>query len=51
MIEINCYICEREIWGFGALLFSPPEFEAVKKFHICNECQGKLMDRIESNEI
>jgi len=51
MIKIDCYMCGQELFGLGALLFSPPEFQDVKKFHICNECQGKLMDRIESNEI
>lgn len=44
MIKPKCNICNKELNDYGALLFSPPEEEKVRKIHICKECYNKLKE-------
>ena len=38
MIKITCDYCGKELDALGALLFSPPDENQVKKYHICYDC-------------
>lgn len=38
MIKPICDKCKKELEDFGALLFSPPDGNNVKKYHICKNC-------------
>lgn len=42
-IKPVCDKCGEELTEFGALLFSPPEGNLVKKFHLCKRCYYELM--------
>ena len=44
-IKPVCDKCGKELDDFGALLFSPPNGNDVKKFHICKECYSKLITK------
>jgi len=37
-IKAICDFCKEELNEFGALLFSPPSGNDVKKYHICKKC-------------
>lgn len=41
-IKPICDKCKKELDDFGALLFSPPKNNEVKKFHLCKECYEKI---------
>lgn len=38
-----CDMCKRELNEYGALLFSPPEKNMVKKMHLCRDCYNKIV--------
>lgn len=38
MIRVECDICKKELTQTGALLFSPPKNNMVRKYHICRKC-------------
>ncbi len=47
MIKPDCIfelskLCEGELTHFGAILFSPPNNNFVKKDHVCVECYKEL---------
>lgn len=44
-IKPKCDMCRKELNDYGALLFSPPNKNIVKKFHICKNCYQKLVKK------
>lgn len=42
-IKPKCDFCKKELNKFGAILFSPPDKNKVKKFHICGKCYKKII--------
>jgi hypothetical protein len=38
MIKPKCDKCKKELVETGALLFSPPKKNVVRKYHICRKC-------------
>ena len=42
-IAPKCDFCKKELVDYGALLFSPPVKNSVKKFHICKACYKKIL--------
>jgi len=40
-----CDRCKKELDDFGALLFSPPSGNTMKKFHICKKCYDDIISR------
>lgn len=44
MIKPTCDKCNKELIDFGALLFSPPENNMVKKYHICKNCYTEIKE-------
>jgi len=45
-LQINCDVCKKLIEKQGALLFSPPEYGACCKYHICCKCYGVLYEQL-----
>jgi len=43
-----CDKCKKELEDYGALLFSPPNENNVKKYHLCKSCFEKIKEEIES---
>jgi len=43
-IKPICNKCRKELDEFGALLFSPPKDNNVKKFHLCKNCYKETVD-------
>lgn len=43
MIKPACDFCGKELQDFGALLFSPPKWRTVKKYHLCVKCFEHLI--------
>jgi 5-enolpyruvylshikimate-3-phosphate synthase len=41
-IKPLCNYCGQELEDFGGLLFSPPNKNIVKKYHICKNCYNEL---------
>ncbi|MEK6959056.1 MAG: hypothetical protein AABW59_03370 [archaeon] len=41
-IKPVCDFCKLELNDFGAILFSPPSGNNVKKFHVCKKCYEHL---------
>jgi hypothetical protein len=50
-IIINCDACGKELKRFGALLFSPPEENYTRKWHICESCYDKILTENNMREI
>lgn len=46
-IRPKCDKCKKELKKFGALLFSPPVKNVVKKFHMCVACWKKISRGLE----
>lgn len=44
-----CNICGKKLKKFGGLIFSPPEGENVKKYHVCETCFKKLEKTLKKN--
>ncbi|MEI6731532.1 MAG: hypothetical protein WCK90_02510 [archaeon] len=42
-ISPMCDVCKKELNEPGALLFSPPDGNSVKKFHLCKECYSRIV--------
>jgi len=42
-IKPICDSCKKELVDYGALLFSPPKKNSVKKYHLCKECYRKII--------
>ena len=42
-LHFNCDRCGKPIEKPGALLFSPPQSDLVKKHHICTECYDQIV--------
>ena len=42
-IRPKCDKCGKELKEFGAILFSPPKKNIVKKFHLCKQCYQQLI--------
>ena len=47
MIKPICDKCKKELEDFGALVFSPPEGQDVKKYHICKDCFKEIEKDLE----
>lgn len=47
MIKVKCDICKKELTQTGALLFSPPKKNVVRKYHICRKCFDEIKKRQE----
>ena len=45
-IQITCEVCEKELEGQGALIFSPPHNKICDKYHVCWKCFIKLQDAL-----
>lgn len=43
MIKVNCDFCGKELDEPGALMFSPPKDDIVRKYHICIKCFNALV--------
>jgi len=43
MIAVKCDRCEQELNTPGALVFSPPDGQDVKKYHVCLKCWQRLV--------
>ena len=43
-------MCKKELKKMGALLFSPPNFTMVNKYHLCKKCFILVMDFINEFE-
>jgi hypothetical protein len=41
-MKIKCDNCFKELLEQGALIFSPPKGNIVRKIHICTECWHKI---------
>ncbi len=53
MIRVKCEKCNKEIEGYGALVFSPIEnimSNEVLKFHICKHCYSLLCNWMEDED-
>jgi hypothetical protein len=44
VLKIKCDMCNKELKELGALLFSPPKGNDVKKYHICVKCFKRIME-------
>ena len=45
MIKPRCFIDNKELQEFGAILLSPPDKQGkIKKFHICIKHYKKIID-------
>jgi hypothetical protein len=43
-IRPSCDACKKELDEYGALLFSPPDHDSVRKYHLCKACYGEIID-------
>lgn len=48
-IKPKCNKCGKQLKAFGAILFSPPKKNMVKKFHLCQKCYRKIIRDIGVN--
>lgn len=46
-----CEGCKKELNDFGAILFSPPNGNDVKKYHLCNECYKKIKEDLDAGTL
>ncbi len=43
----KCVVCKKRFETYGAILFSPPKKDMVKKLYICSKCYKFLKRLIE----
>lgn len=49
-LELKCNVCGCLLNTLGALLFSPPKGNIVKKYHICHTCFEQFLLKLKVNE-
>lgn len=50
VLDVSCDDCSDPLDEKGAILFSPPDEQMVKKTHLCKGCYADVMETIESED-